>query len=240
MQSQTKTIELTPQFAPLLDPSRPAVEQITTSLKAAIMDMSLVPGQMISETEIGHLFGASRTPVRQAFTWLKSQGLIVTYPSRGSYVSKLSISEIKGAQFVREALEVSVVEALCEQGLSSAAVQELEENIAQQKEFIKSGNGSAFHLLDDNFHFALADGVGHPHVSHVLQREKSGLDRLRVLALGSPEHLSILMEDHANMFQAIQSRNLAKARSSTRTHVRRVLATLSDLYNDHRDYFDPE
>lgn len=238
MSKRSKTIELPPKFVQRLNPLRPAAEQISSSLKMAILDMSLVPGQVISETEVGNLFGASRTPVREAFTWLRDQGLIVTYPSRGNYVSRLSIPKLKGAQFVRESLEVSIAERLCEDGLSPETIGEIEENLKFQQEFITSEQSSAFHELDDNFHVTLADAVGHSRISEIIQREKAGLDRLRVLSLSNTENLTSLLTDHREIYNAILSRDKVKARRSVRKHLRRVLDTLSVLFNEHRDYFD--
>ncbi len=238
MNKRAKVIDLPSRLVKRLDPSKPAAEQISASLKKAILDMSLVPGQIISETEIGKVFGASRTPVRESFSWLKSQGLVVTYPSRGSYVSKLSIPQMKGSQFVRESLEVSIAERLCERGLSDETLTELQENLDEQKDFVTTGEGAAFHTLDDSFHAILADGVGHPHISEIIQREKTGLDRLRVLSLTSPEHLAILLADHQDIFDAIRNGEVQKARQSVRKHLRRVLDTLSDLFVEHHEYFE--
>jgi DNA-binding GntR family transcriptional regulator len=214
---RAKVIDLPSRLVKRLDPSKPAAEQISASLKKAILDMSLVPGQIISETEIGKVFGASRTPVRESFSWLKSQGLVVTYPSRGSYVSKLSIPQMKGSQFVRESLEVSIAERLCERGLSDETLTELQENLDEQKDFVTTGEGAAFHTLDDSFHAIL---------------------RLRVLSLTSPEHLAILLADHQDIFDAIRNGEVQKARQSVRKHLRRVLDTLSDLFVEHHEYFE--
>lgn len=238
MNKKAQVIDLSSKFIQKLNPSRPAAEQIASSIKDNILDMSLVPGQIISESDIGHLFGASRTPVREAFSWLREQGLIVTYPSRGNYVAQLSIPQLKAAQFIRESLEVSVAELLCERGLASATIDEIEQNLASQQAFITSGRGAAFHRLDDDFHLALVDAVGHPHLSHLFQREKANLDRLRVLSLNSTEHLTLLLADHRNIFEAIHSGEKANARKSVRKHTRRVLDTLSDLFHEHRNYFD--
>ena len=111
-----------------LDLSRPAAEQIASALKSAVLNMQIAPGAMISENEVGQLFGASRTPVREAFAQLRDDGLVVTWPSRGTYVSKLSEHQIRGAQFLREALEVAVVDRLCSEGISDRALAALEDN----------------------------------------------------------------------------------------------------------------
>jgi DNA-binding GntR family transcriptional regulator len=235
---RAKIVELPPRYATKLDPSRPAAQQISDNLKKAIMEMSLTPGQIISEAEVGHLFGASRTPVRESFTSLRDQGLIVTYPSRGSFVSKLSISHIKSAQFIRESLEISVAEYHCENGLSDDTIDEIADNLSKQKALIRDGFTSSFHELDDNFHAALADSVAHNSISRIVQREKAVLDRLRMLSLHSPEHINTLVKDHWEIFETIRKRDAASARKAVRTHIRRVLGTLADMVDRHDEYFE--
>lgn len=238
MVKRATVIDLPPKYVQRIDPHRPAAEQISSSLKLAMLEMSLKPGQIISESEVGNLYGASRTPVREAFTWLRDQGFVVTYPNRGTYVSKLSIPQIKGAQFARESLEVSIAEHLCERGLTEDTVQEIQVNLGLQDKMLTSGDGEAFRKLDDDFHLALVDALGHPRISEIVQKEKAILDRLRVLSLDNMEHMTVLVNDHRAIFEAIQAGNKKEARKNVRTHLRRVLDTLSDLFKEHREYFD--
>ena len=65
-----------------LDFNRPVVDQIYSALKSAILSRELFPGQAVSENEIGQSFNSSRTPVREALSRLRDDGLIVTLPSR--------------------------------------------------------------------------------------------------------------------------------------------------------------
>lgn len=240
LNKRAKVVELLGGYIQKLDPLRPAADQISSSLKTAILQMSLKPGQIVSETEVGNLYGASRTPVREAFSELREQGLIVTLPSRGNYVSKLSISQIMGAQFIREALEVAIAEELCDTGLPLDITNEIEESLDKQRRIISMGQGSMFHELDDNFHIALADAVGRPRIARTLQREKAWLDRLRVLSLRRDEHLAVLVNDHEDIFSAIKSKDRAATRKTVRKHLRRVLDTLSDLMKEHDEFFEDE
>ena len=240
MNKRAQVINLPPNLIKKIEISRPAAEQISTSLRTAILDMTLQPGQIISETEVGSAFGASRTPVREAFTLLRDQGLIVTYPSRGNFVSKLSILEIMGAQFVRESLEVSVAVLHCERGLPESAIEMIDANLVAQQTCVSAGNGPEFHLLDDRFHAIFADAVGHSRISTIIEREKARLDRLRTLSLGSPEYLAILLADHHQIFDAIRSGDRTKASENVQRHLRRVLDTLSAVCDEHHDYFEKQ
>ncbi|QEE34791.1 GntR family transcriptional regulator [Octadecabacter sp. SW4] len=221
-----------------LDFNRPANEQIASWLKSAILSMELVPGQMISEAEIGQIFGASRTPVREAFAQLREERLIVTWPSRGTFVSRLSVAQIKGAQFLRESLEAAVVERLCAKGLPAQAAATLKDNLARQRRAVDKGDTVGFRDLDDGFHAILAQATQFDRIGAVLTREKAVLDRLRVLALDSTAHRGRLLEDHRQIAQAILARDATSAVAHSRQHLRRVLNTLSDLVAANHSYFD--
>jgi DNA-binding GntR family transcriptional regulator len=119
-----KTVQISPTPValpdvplPEIDQDQPTAERIHTAMKAAILSLALPPGTRLSEAETGARFGASRTPVREAMTWLRDEGLIVTQPSRGNFVTAFSEEGIRSAQFIREALEMAAILRICERAV---------------------------------------------------------------------------------------------------------------------------
>ncbi|KJZ17952.1 hypothetical protein TW80_16535 [Loktanella sp. S4079] len=223
-----------------IDTTRPATDQIAAELRAAILSMRLAPGQMLSENEVGQVFASSRTPVREAFAKLREDGLIETRPSRGTFVSMLSESQAKGAQFLRESLETGIAMRLCQDGLPDASRAALAENLSLQRAANDADDKVAFQHLDDQFHMLLADATGYDRLSAVLTREKISLDRLRVLSLDYTSRMSQLLAEHEGIFAAIQAQDAAQAVALTQHHVRSVLDVLSRLVADHQEYFKPQ
>ncbi len=223
---------------PPLDLSRPANDQIAAALKAAILSMRLTPGRMISEKEIGQLFGASRTPVREAFAMLREENLIETRPSRGTFVTKLSVHQITSAQFLRESIEVAVVERLCDEGLPEAAEAALHDNLEGQRRAVDEGDKIAFQTLDDQFHRDLAGATGLARLQRALVREKMVLDRLRVLSLDKTDNMARLYEEHDQILVAVRARATQQATRQLQDHLRLVLGTLSEAVVENRAYFD--
>ncbi|WKL23002.1 GntR family transcriptional regulator [Agrobacterium tumefaciens] len=226
-----------PEMEPL-DLNRPAVDQIYAALKGAILARQLAPGQAVSENDIGQLFNSSRTPVREALSRLRDDGLIVTLPSRGTYVSKLSEQQIRSAQFIREALEVAAIRRLCQMDLSTRAMRDIEQALAAQRQAIVDGDRKAFRLHDDQFHSALAAATGLDRLEILLMREKAALDRLRVLAITDEAHMARLLSEHEAVYDAVKARDEERAVEWLRQHLRRVLGILSQIYEAHREYFD--
>lgn len=223
---------------PPLDPGRPVADQIHAGLKSAILRADLPSGCLLSETEVGLRFGASRTPVRDAFTRLREDGLIVTWPSRGSYVARISEPAIRQAQFLREALETAFVARACEMGLAPETRAALDASLAAQDEAAREGDTARFQSLDDAFHAEIARATGFDRAETLLIREKSALDRLRVLALSDRAHIGLLLDQHRKIHAAILARDAATAQDAMRTHLRAVLDTLDDLKTRHADLFE--
>lgn len=234
----TDETDASPITFPPLDLSRPAGEQIFTALKSAILKTELPPGCMISESEIGQRFGASRTPVREAFTQLRADGLIVTRPSRGNYVSRLSETRIREAQFIREGLELANVERLCETGLEGATATTLTGIMVAQSSCVAAGDMLGFQAQDDRFHTTLARATGIARAETLLVREKAALDRLRAFSLSDVSHMSGLLEEHRAILTAIRERDTGSALAAMRAHLRSILGALSSLIQANKDFFE--
>ena len=60
----------------------PLRELVAQTLKKAILDGSLKPGQPISENKIANKLSVSRTPVREAVRMLETENLVTFLPGR--------------------------------------------------------------------------------------------------------------------------------------------------------------
>lgn len=67
---------------------------VTAALEVDILAGKLRPGVRLDEEGIGHRFGVSRTPVREALKHLASAGLIEIKPHTGAFVAQLTIASV--------------------------------------------------------------------------------------------------------------------------------------------------
>lgn len=69
------------------DSGRPLYQQLADLIRARIADGTYPPGKLLpSETRLQQEFGLARDTVRAALDVLRGEGLVVTYPGRGSAV----------------------------------------------------------------------------------------------------------------------------------------------------------
>src|SRR5918911_5399008 len=82
-----------------------AADSVYNTLRAAIVEGHLDPGDSLIEWHVARQFGTSRTPVREALLRLETEGLAFRVPRRGLVVRQVSEHEIMEVYVVRTALE---------------------------------------------------------------------------------------------------------------------------------------
>lgn len=80
-------------------------EKILETIRDAILKGSLKPGERVSEPELADRFGISRTPIREAFRQLESEGYLVVIPRKGAVVASLSARDIEEFYAIKIILE---------------------------------------------------------------------------------------------------------------------------------------
>ena len=162
--------------------SRTTRVEVYESLRASIVSLQRTPGQRLSEAELARDLGVSRTPVREAIIQLRADGLVEVTPQLGSFVSKISLSNVREAQFAREALECAAVRVAAER-IDAAATERLRQNVALQRAAQTSADLEQFYRLDEAFHRELVATSGYPGISELLDRSRAHLNRVRRLSL---------------------------------------------------------
>src|SRR3954462_14359633 len=114
--------------------------RIVDQLKRVIIAGGLRPGDRVLETDLAEQLGVSRGPVREAFRQLEQEGLLVSYPHRGTFVATVPEDEIEEVYALRAHLEayaarrvvaehrdeaLALLAALLEQMISAASAKDL-------------------------------------------------------------------------------------------------------------------
>lgn len=209
--------------------------QLHRVLRAAIIRGDLVPGQAISEIDMGKRFSISRQPVREAFIKLGEERLLEVRPQRGTYVRKISVKEVLDARHLREIIEVSIVREVTEQH-QPALIKVLRKIVAQQKG-VKIGDSRGFLALDEELHRTLALSAGREYAWRVIESIKAQMDRVRFLSYDFSSPRSALVSEHAAIVDAIESGDPGRASSEMTRHLRGILTSLPPIAKRFPEYF---
>lgn len=122
-------------------------------LRYNIMTLMLAPGSALNENEIAEQLGTSRTPVHEALTLLQKDYLVDILPQSGSFVSKISMRNVREGLFMRSTLEPAIYRQLAG-NISEKYMKAMAENLEQTLQTVVSGHNSVDRYigLDDQFH----------------------------------------------------------------------------------------
>jgi len=210
-------------------------DAVFETISEAIRNLKLPPGAPISETGIATQLQVSRSPVREAFTRLTDQGLIVVIPQVGGQVAPISLQEVAEAVFIRTALETSAFQRAIGAGTpDTTAIQCVadENRAAAARRDIE-----AFFDTDEQLHQGVFELAGMPRMWQLVRGTKIQLDRLRRLNLPKAVEAPELCEEHQLIVDALRDRDEAAGIAVIRNHATRVLDLVQTYRSENPSYF---
>lgn len=216
---------------------RTTTDAVYEAVHNEIVSLAILPGTKLSETEVARRFGVSRQPVRNAFTKLGNEDLLLIRPQKATIVRGFSMERIQLARFVRVAVELEAVQRAI-QIWDSERDAKLAQNLALQETAINDGDLSAFHALDYDFHKLIYVLGGNPLAFEVMLDCKQKVDRLCLLSLEKFSEANLILEDHREISAGMSSGSVEQAHGSVRKHLSRLDQTIALIHDKHPDYFE--
>lgn len=186
-------------------------------------------GALISEGDVAKELQMSRTPVREAFLRLETEGLLRLYPQRGALVVPVSPAEVRSVLEAREVLEQFAVRKLLDGPAASreALAAELAGHLARQEETAGKGEFDLFLEEDRLFRTSMLTAAGN---GLFTQFYTSLRDRqVRMVAesvLADPGRSETILAEHAEIAEALRAGDVERAEAAVRTHIASTRASL--------------
>lgn len=190
-------------------------DSVTQSLRGAILDRTLAPGQHIPESGIAQRLGVSRAPVREAMATLMQEGLLQR-GGRGVVVTQLTRDDVDEISSLRSALELLALELTIANG-TDADFDRMEECI--QRGAVAKGAGKAGEL-DVEFHELLISAAGHQRLLNNWLQLRSQIRLLLMqMDFDDAEFARDSAEAHGKLLALIRKRDVEAARDMHRQHL---------------------
>jgi DNA-binding GntR family transcriptional regulator len=216
-----------------------AASRIFEALRERIASLELPPGAPLSEKDCAQAFGVSRTPVREALLRLAEDQLVDIYPQSGTFVSRVSASAARDAMAIRGALERFAVREAAKRA-GAADISALDRLLRDQRNGAAANEIAAFHEADEAMHRTISVIAGHPNIWRVVKREKTHVDRVRLLSLQVRGRFRIVIAEHAKIVEGIRARDPDAAEAAMEAHLGQVLPSLDSTREKYPDYFETE
>lgn len=201
-----------------LDTYKPLREVVFETLREAIINGTLRPGERLMEVQLAEELGVSRTPVREAFRKLELEGFVVMVPRKGAYVAGISLKDITDVFEVRTALE-ALAAGLAAERITEEEVEELERFLVREAEIIEEGGISLFVESDTEFHDTLYRTSRNRRLIQILSNLRDEIQRFRSVSLAYPGRMREALEEHRKIVGAIAERNVSLAGALALEHI---------------------
>jgi DNA-binding GntR family transcriptional regulator len=155
-----------------------------TTLRDAIIDGTLAPGERLRDQELTEWLGLSRTPVREALSRLEQDGLVETEPQRFTRVAPLDRRAARDAFPIVAAIHALAAE-LGVPKLTAADLEAMSNANARFAQALKAVDVDAALNADDDFHAVLLTASANTELTKTLDRLMPRLRRLERLRFGS-------------------------------------------------------
>ena len=196
--------------------------------KRRVLDSTFPGGSMLSEGEVADALGMSRTPVREAFLQLESEGLLRLYPKRGALVVPVSTADVVGVVEARSLVEQFALEKVIERGLDLA--EQLEAAIAVQEDLAARRDAEGFADADREFHRILVGATGNAVLLGFYDSLRDRQRRMISLSLSrDPNRTGDVIAQHRELADAIAARDAPAAREVLERHLSRHVREAAGL-----------
>ena len=214
--------------------SLPRGEYAYVSLRGAIRNGQLTPGQRVRETEIAEWLGISRTPVREALMRLEAAGLVQSASHSGFVVNSLDNAEVRELYAMREVLE-GMAARLAAQHASDAEILTLRKLLEQHA----AARDDAERLAGINLriHQTIYEAAHNRFLLRALNALSDSLALLGETTYRAEGRGDSALREHGKVVDAIEARDADTAESAARKHIResrevRLTMMFDDLENE--------
>lgn len=205
-----------------------ASERAYQAIRTHLMSGAVKAGEQLTEDQLAHITGVSRTPVREAVRRLEDELLLVRSDTKRLFVADWSRDDIEEMFALRQMLECHAAERAA-QRLSRAQIADLEALNQALKAAVEQGMPDVARFLDANraFHEVIIDAAHSPRLGQLLTGLVEAPVVLRTARTYSQGDLRQSARDHDELIAAFAARDPDWARAVMGSHLRRAFHTFA-------------
>ena len=198
-------------------------------IEDAILGGDFAVGEILTELKLCELLNVSRTPVREALTRLKQEGLL-RESGKGAIVVGVTESDLFDIYAVRERVE-GLAAAMCAEKIDGEQLRALEETLELQEFYTQKKQPESIKKLDSEFHERIYSYCGSRTLETLLCELHRKVKRYRKSSVSNPERALEAVGEHREIFEAIAAHDGALAEKLTAKHIRNARDSIMKVCN---------
>ena len=187
-------------------------------IQADILSGEIPDNSKLTEQAICKKYNVSRTPVREAFRQLETDGLIEYIPNRGAFVKGLTKRDISDLFDLRTLFEIQAVEWAIKR-MSSEEIEALRETLEFMEFYTLKNDIEKVLMFNSQFHNIIYEGTNDRMLQKTLYTYQTYLKHSAPSKTYSADQLNQILEEHRAIFNAVDSKNSAAGRKAMEYHM---------------------
>ena len=215
-----------------LERGKSLADQAADHIRKRIVDGDVRLGQALSESDFAQQLGVSKTPVREAFLRLKTEGLVDIQPQRGTFVFNMLPSELEKLISVRTMLETSALQSAMRRdaaGLGHA----LAAIATTMKTAATARSGDRYRELDGKFHRSIIEHSDNGFLASCYDSIDFRFRALRNRLADRPWINARTLIEHRALAALVGGGHVGKAKALLNRHLRAATSDYDQLLRDH-------
>ena len=178
-------------------------EQIVFSLRESIIRGELKPGTKLTEPELATRLGISRTPIRESFRQLESEGFLTVIPRKGAVVSNITRKDIEDFFELKSLLEGYAARIAAEK-MTEKDVDKLIQINKELADCAENNNYERFFTKNEEFHNYFLTLCGNEKLVEIRDTMVKRFLGFRMAALSMPGRLMESVKQHEQAIKAFK------------------------------------
>ncbi len=178
-------------------------EQIVFSLRESIIRGELKPGTKLTEPELAARLGISRTPIRESFRQLESEGFLTVIPRKGAVVSNITRKDIEDFYELKSLLEGYAARIAAEK-MTEKDIEKLIQINVELSDCAEKNNYERFFIKNEEFHNYFLTLCGNEKLVEIRDAMVKRFLGFRMAALSLPGRLMESVKQHEQAIKAFK------------------------------------
>ncbi len=184
-------------------------EKVAELLREAIIQQKINPGERITELEMASRYGLSRTPIREAFRQLESEGFLKIIPRKGAIVAELNEKDIRDFYEIKAVLE-GYAARIAAARITDVEIGQLEHLNRKMKECAAKMDMAGLTKNHNEFHNFILEVCGNDKITAVVSNLVRQFLRFRFF-VSSSSSLGKIHADHDKIIEVFKAHDGAMA-----------------------------
>ena len=188
-------------------------------IRDRLVMLDIKPGDLLNDDLLAKDLGVGRTPVREALKRLELDRLVVTYPRRGTFATRVEVTDLAFISEIRAQLEPLAAARAAR--VASQATRAHLRSVVAEVEAYDVGSASVVETLrlDASVHRGIYAAAANPHLEDVLIRYDNLATRIWCMVLDRLPDLSHHVREHLDLLAAVIDGDEDRAAELARVHV---------------------